>query len=344
VGAARPVGERHSVCFGRRAGALLQGAYLAAELSEDLADGGHLVRGTVFVECHAFLDKAAPAHLRSVGETRAVAALAAAGAQPRALPLLGMLVSADLTLAPDLLREALDRHAEAGAGLLRGVRSQQSWDPDSLINSSAPRSDHVCGEAFVRGARELLRRGLVLDLWLYHHQLRHVLSLAQQLPELSIVVDHLGGPLGIRAYGGASATSAVYEQWRRDTEALAQQCPNVRIKLGGVLMRQVGLGFDERPAPAGSREIADKIAPWIRHCLRVFGPSRCMFESNFPMDKVSASYGVLWNAFKRVAVEHGCSAAELQRLFAGTAVETYRLDVPEHLLRWPEAGGQCASL
>jgi L-fuconolactonase len=268
----RAVGERHTVCFGRRAGALLTGAYLAPELLEDLGEGGHLVRGTVFVECHAFLDKAAAAHLRSVGETRAVAALAAPGAQPRALPLLGMLVSADLALAPELLREALDRHAEAGAGLLRGVRAQVSWDPDPLINSAAPRADHVCSEAFVRGARELLRRGLVLDLWLYHHQLRHVLSLAQQLPQLTVVLDHVGGPLGIRAYGDPGAAAAVHKQWRLDTEALARQCPNVRVKLGGVLMSQAGLAFDERAAPAGSREIADKIAPWVQHCRRLPRP------------------------------------------------------------------------
>ena len=96
------------------------------------------------------------------------------------------------------------------------------------------------------------------------------------------------------------------------------------VKLGGLGMPRCGFGLHERPDPPTSEELAVTISPYIHWCIEQFGVERCMFESNFPVDKVSFSYGVMWNAFKRLT--KAFSAGERAALFHDNAVRVYRLD------------------
>ena len=140
--------------------------------------------------------------------------------------------------------------------------------------------------------------GLTFDAWLYHSQLPELLDLARAFPDINMVLDHMAGPLGIGPYAGE--TEQVFEQWQKDLAPLAE-CENVYIKLGGRAMTNAGFGWHKREKPPGSVELAQAMAPYFNACIDLFGPGRCMFESNFPVDRASCSYTVLWNAFKRAS-------------------------------------------
>jgi len=170
------------------------------------------------------------------------------------------------------------------------------------------------------GLRELASMVLSFDAWLYHPQIGDVAAMADAIPDLTIILDHVGGPLGIHSYAGRRAE--VFETWRRAIQDVALR-DNVVIKLGGLGMRIAGFDFHARERAPSSVDLAEAWRPYIEVCIEAFGPRRCMFESNFPVDSVSCSYGVMWNAFKRLA--GGASAAEKAALFAGTARRVYRL-------------------
>ncbi len=159
-----------------------------------------------------------------------------------------------------------------------------------------------------------------LDVWAYHTQLPHVIALAAAVPELTVVVDHVGGPLGIGPFAGKQAE--VFPEWKRRMQELAA-LPNVVVKVGGLTMYVSGFDFHRRPRPPGSEELAKTWRPYVETCIEAFGASRCMFESNFPVDKGSYSYGVFWNACKLMA--KGAGAKEKSDLFAGTANRFYKL-------------------
>jgi predicted TIM-barrel fold metal-dependent hydrolase len=116
--------------------------------------------------------------------------------------------------------------------------------------------------------------------------------------------------------------SEVFADWRRAIRQLAT-CPNVTVKLGGLAMLVAGFAFHERPIPPSSQELAEAWRPYMDACIEDFGASRCMFESNFPVDKAMCSYPVLWNAFKRIAAD--ASPAEKALLFHDVAARVYRL-------------------
>ena len=174
---------------------------------------------------------------------------------------------------------------------------------------------------FRAGFRRLADFGLVFEAWQFHPQLPELLDLARAFPDQPIVLDHVGGFLGIGPYEGKR--DQIYPSWAANIRDLAD-CPNVVVKLGGLAMSMCGFGFNKRDVPPGSAELAQAWAPYIETCIEAFGPERAMFESNFPMDKVSCSYATLWNAFKRLA--SGASAAEKAYLFRDTARAVYRLD------------------
>jgi predicted TIM-barrel fold metal-dependent hydrolase len=114
----------------------------------------------------------------------------------------------------------------------------------------------------------------------------------------------------------------MFQQWQADVSQLAR-CQNVVAKLGGLAMEINGWGWDGRDKPPSSDEIVATHRDYYRHTIDCFGPDRCMFESNFPMDKLSVSYGVLWNAFKKIAREF--SESEKDAMFRGTATRIYNL-------------------
>lgn len=297
--------------------------YEGDELLADLRSG-HDIRATVFLQCGERHHQHGPESLRPVGETeyvRGVAELLQARYQVETCQ--GIVGRADLTLGSEV-DAVLEAQIEAGAGRFRGIRhSVATIDDDAILSSQPgrPPAGLLLDAGYRAGAARLQSHGLSFDCWLYHTQLDDLASLANQLPDLPIVINHVGGPLGIGRWHGKR--DEVFAQWRQAMQKLAQY-PRVHVKLGGLGMRSIGYGYFDRPMPPSSTELAQDWAPWIDFCISTFGPRRCMFESNFPVDRCSTSYSVLWNAFKRMAA--GYSASEKADLFGRTAINFYRLD------------------
>jgi len=296
--------------------------YLLDELLADTRSG-HRIVATVFVECMSMYRTDGPVATRPVGETEfvnGIAAMSASGGYGPTRVAAGIVGFADLTLG-DRVGEVLDAHL-AASPRFRGVRHAAGWDVSSEVRNSHtnPPPGLLRNEAFRRGFGQLSRRRLTFDAWLYHPQIRELTDLARAFPDTTIVLDHFGGPLGVGPYAGRRAE--IFADWKRAIRELAE-CPNVVAKLGGLVMPVNGFGFHRQPRPPGSTELADATREWYLHAIDCFGVGRCMFESNFPVDRASCSYHVLWNSFKRIAAT--CSAAEKASLFHDTAARVYRL-------------------
>ncbi len=296
--------------------------YLLDELLADTGSG-HNVVSTVFVECASMYRSAGPESLRSLGETEfvnGVAAMAASGVYGPIRACAGIVSFADLTLGR-AVGEVLDAHL-AASPRFRGIRHAAGWDADEAVRNSHtnPPAGLLGRGDFREGFAELAPRGLSFDAWLYHPQIAELTDLARAFPDTTIIFDHFGGPLGIGPYAGQQ--DALFAQWRQDVTELAR-CPNVVAKLGGIVMAVNGFDFHKQAQPPGSEAIAAVTGRYHRHAIEAFGADRCMFESNFPVDKVSSSYAVLWNAFKRIAAD--ASPADKAALFHDTAHRVYRL-------------------
>ncbi len=301
-----------------------EGGYLLDELLADL-NSGHQVQATVFAQCGYAYRTEGPEALRPVGETERVTAIANE-AVARGVPqqvCAGIVGHADLTLG-DAVHDVLQAHIAAGDGRFRGVRHitarHDAFNASLLGRPSAGLHQHT---GFRRGLAQLQALGLSFDAWLYHTQIGELADLARSLPGLQIVLNHLGGPLGAGPYRGKR--NEVLTAWRDSLKTLAT-CPNVSVKLGGLAMAIGGFEFHKLTLPPGSEQLANAWAPYLHSAIDLFGPQRCMFESNFPVDKAMCSYAVLWNAFKRVAA--GASAADKAALFHDTAKRVYRLALP----------------
>lgn len=297
-------------------------------LDEILADAGsgHNVRATVFIECSAMWRPKGdgPDHMRVVGETEfvnGIAAMSASGRYGDCRVAAGIVSHADLGLG-GAVEEVLAAHDRAGNGRFRGVRHSISFDAAPEIHNShvgAP-PDLFRDAKFREGYRTLGRMGFSFEAWMYHPQLGELAALVEACPDTPVVLNHCGGPLGIGPYAGRR--DEVFKDWKAGVERVAK-AGNVHVKLGGVGMPINGFGFQTRPAPPSSEELATAWRPYIETCVEAFGPARAMFESNFPVDKASASYKTYWNAFKRLAA--GASAGEKADLFHDTAKRFYRL-------------------
>ncbi|MFT3965522.1 MAG: amidohydrolase family protein [Sphingobium sp.] len=299
--------------------------YLLDQLSADLADG-HDVIATVFVQAHYGYRADGPAHLAPVGETEKVARIAhEAKARGLHTEIASAIVAhADLLLG-DVVDEVLDAHMLAAPDRVRGIRHSVSRDerfPDGIVLRPAP-AGMLANPRYRAGLRRLETRALVYDAMLYHRQIPELTAVARAMPGLAIVLDHIGCIIGVGPYEGRAQDS--FRQWARDMGELAR-CPNVRVKIGGFGMIICGAKWHERPSPPTSLELAEAWRPYVESCIDLFGPDRCMFESNFPVDKAMYSYRTLWNAFKRLAA--GASDSEGTALFSGTAADTYRLALP----------------
>lgn len=298
-------------------------------LDEFLADigGGHNIVSTVFLECHAMYRAHGAPEMRVVGETEFVAGIAAMSASGGYGPTriaAGIVGYAELTLG-DAVAPVLEAHIAAGGGRFRGIRQGTCLDTSLDVRSyhTDPPPGMLGDAVFRRGFAHLARLGLSFDCWLYHPQIAELIDLARAFPEATIVLDHCGGPLGVGAHAGRQGE--VLEAWRRDIAELAT-CPNVVAKVGGTNMRINGFAWHERPAAPSSAELAEAGRPYYEHCLEHFGVDRCMFESNFPVEKISCAYTVVWNLAKRLAA--GFSADEKAKLFHDNAARVYRLDGP----------------
>ena len=296
--------------------------YLLDELLADTGSG-HNVVSTVFVECMSMYRAAGPEPLRPVGETEfvnGVAAMSASGGYGPTRVAAGIVSFADLTLG-ERVGEVLDAHM-AASPRFRGIRHAAGWDasPDVRNSHTNPPPGLMADARFRRGFAELARRGLSFEAWCYHPQIDEVTALARAFPGATIVLDHFGGPLGIGPYAGRRAE--IFAAWKASMRALGA-CPNVVAKLGGLVMPLNGFGFHRADRPATSSELVETTRDYYLHAIDSFGPTRAMFESNFPVDKASCSYAVLWNSFKRLTA--GFSAADKAALFHDTAARVYRV-------------------
>ncbi len=303
--------------------------YLLPDLLADLACG-HRVVATVFVECGARYRAGGPEALRPVGETefveREAAPTRAGEIAPGTRVAEGIVACADLTLGA-AVDAVLEAHREASPERLRGIRHSAAWDASPGIQGYRnPPPGTYLDPRFREGFARLAAHGLTFDAWQYHPQLAELADLARAFPETTIICNHAGAPLCLGPYGAIRERAVAH--WH-DAVAMLARCENVVIKLGGMGQPNPALGLDERPVPPTSEELAQAIAPYLRHVIDTFGPERCMFESNFPVDKRSYGYGVMWNAFKRVSAGYG--AAERAQMFYGTAARIYRLPLPERL-------------
>ena len=299
--------------------------YLLDELLADTGSG-HNVIATVFVQCGAFYRASGPDALKPVGETEfvnGVAAMSASGVYGAMRACAGIVGHADLGLG-DGVAAVLDAHIAAGNGRFRGIRHMMAHDPDPVVlGPLAHAAPDLTTDPNVRKAvGHFAARKLSPDLWVVEPQLPGAADLARAFPDVAMVVDHVGTPLGLGKYAGRRDER--FATWQASIRALAA-CPNVMMKLGGLAMPFVGfegMGPDVRPS---SSTLAELWRPYIETCIDAFGADRCMFESNFPVDRWGADYPTLWNAFKRITA--GASASEKAALYAGSATKFYRLEI-----------------
>jgi predicted TIM-barrel fold metal-dependent hydrolase len=295
--------------------------YLLDDLLADL-HSGHNVTATIFVQAYWSHRANGPEALRPVGETEHAVLMAQEAERKGARTRLaaGIVAYADLALGEAVV-PVLAAHVEAAQGRLRGIRNITGRDPHFIASISEPPAFGVMGsDAFRAGFAQLRKFNLSYDAWLYHPQLNELIDLARAFPDTPIVMNHLGGPLGVGPYRGKR--QEVFAKWHSSITELAA-CPNVYIKLGGQGMVLSGFDFNRRAAPPSSEELAAAWGPYVLAVIKACGVERCMFESNFPPDKNTASYVTIWNTFKRIAAS--ASADEKRALFHDTAARFYRL-------------------
>ncbi|TAJ74672.1 MAG: amidohydrolase [Phenylobacterium sp.] len=299
--------------------------YLLDELMADTGSG-HNVVATVFVECGAFYKAGASPAMAPVGETEfvnGVAAMSASGLYGDMRACAGIVGRADLLLG-DGVAPVLETHIKSGGGRFRGIRNSASFDADKDVLGPLNRVEAGLyrDTTFREGFRRLAPLGLSFDAWLLEPQLPDLIDLARAFPDTTIILDHVGTPLGRASYTGRLPER--FSGWKANIQELAKS-PNVVVKLGGLAMAFCNFPSFLAEPRAPSTQLAKEWGPYIETCIEAFGAERCMFESNFPVDMGSCSYATLWNAFKHVA--GGASAAEKTALFSGTATKVYRLEI-----------------
>lgn len=293
--------------------------YLLKELFQDIGRSHNIVR-TVFVESESARSQGTIQGLQPVAETKFTHEITSRDASRqygKTVVAAGIIGFADLRLGAEVA-PVLKAHL-AASDRFRGVRQLCSWDADSKIRSmSAP--GILKDSTFREGIACLRKHKLSFETFIYFHQLNEFIDLARAFPDITMIINHIGGPLGVGPY--ASKRSEVFREWKSKITELAE-CPNVFVKLGGLGMPECGFGWNDLAVPPNSTELVEGMAPYLLWCIEQFGAHRCMFESNFPVDRASYSYAVLWNAFKRIS--KGFSKTERAALFNGTAQKAYRL-------------------
>ncbi len=274
--------------------------YLPADHAKDCA--GLAVDTVVHVEA-GWMD---PGPLGPVGETRWVDALGFEAVGRR----VGAIV-AHAPLRSPRADEVLAAHV-AASPKVRGIRHMAAWHPHGGVFAWS-RLPHLYRDAdFLRGFERLAARRLRFDAWVYSHQLPDVTELARRFPQVPMVLDHLGTPVAAAGPyasvgAGADERERIRASWREDLARLAEH-ENVFAKISGLTMPVVGFGFHRRSQPPSAAELVDRLGPFVRHALDAFGVARCFFASNFPMDKASAPYARLFEAYAELARERGGGA------------------------------------
>ena len=295
--------------------------YLLEDLWADTGSG-HNVTNTVFIDCSQCYWNSTDQAINPVGETEFVKKIAdVSKTDPKQATISGIVGHVDMLLGFEAER-VLEKHLEIGQELFKGIRHAGGWDSHPNVRNS----HHNACEGlyllpnFLNGLQTLAKLGFVFEAWQYHHQIPQITELAKQNPDLVIILNHFSGPLGIGPYENKQAE--IFSQWQKDLKELSQH-ENVFAKLGGLAMPVNGFGFHIQDKPPTSDEFILKQKAYYETTLEYFTPARCMFESNFPVDKASISYSVLWNAFKKLATSY--SASEKDQLFYKTASKVYQI-------------------
>lgn len=300
-----------------------QSRYLLHEVLHDL-NTGHNIRSTVFLECGSMFRADGPEEMKPVGETefvQGIAAMSASGQYGETRVAAGIVGFADLRRGKDVA-PVLEAHLKASPDRFRGIRHSCSWHADKRIkrsHSGAPEG-LLLDPGYQEGCAMLKKYDLTFDIWLYHTQLGELAQLVRKCPDITVILNHIGGPLGVGPF--QNKRKEVFNDWKQSINSLAA-FPNVVVKLGGLAMPVNGFGWHTHERPPSSRELFEAQSPYYRHCIEKFGVRRCMFESNFPMDRLSCSYNILWNSFKRLTRDF--SASEKAALYHDNAVRVYRL-------------------
>ena len=296
--------------------------YLLDQLTDDLS-GGHNVTQTVFIECHSMYRARGPEEMRCIGETEFVQGLAAQSASGQygsTEVAAGIVGNANLMLG-DAVQPVLEAHQAASGNRFRGIRFSCGWDASPDVAPGSANTPGMLADSRLRAGFNILQgMGLSFDALVYHTQLDELADLAAAFPNAVIILNHIGRPLGVGPYAGRR--DEVFADWQKGISAVAEH-ENVVCKLGGFGNVISGYDWHRREAPPTSEDVAATIRPWLEFCIEKFGPQRCMFESNFPVDKNSYSYTVCWNAFKRITA--GYSDSEKAAMYQGTATRAYRI-------------------
>ncbi|WP_425409882.1 amidohydrolase family protein [Hyphococcus sp.] len=292
--------------------------YFLEEFLSDISNNN--VTSSVYVECQRQYNKDGPEQFAPVGETKFIDR-ETGSTQHQASPVqiaAGIVGFADLTLG-SRVAPVLESHL-AASDRFRGIRYATAHYPDPAVHSAHtnPNAFLMSDTTFREGFGLLERFELTFDAWVYFTQLLEIVDIAEAFPNIKIIVNHTGGVLGIGPFKDSHAD--IYPEWLRGMRQLSK-CENVFVKLGGLTMKMNGFQWHKRNAPPTSSILADVLSPYFIACIELFGSNRCMFESNFPIDRVSCSYTVLWNAMKRIT--SGASRDERSNLFRDTATRVY---------------------
>lgn len=302
-----------------------RGRYLIHELAEDV-NSGHNVIATVFIEAGSMYRADGPEAMKPVGEVEfvnGIAAMSASGKYGKTKLCAGIIGHADLMLG-DKVQPVLEALTAAGNGRFRGIRHGVTWDTGNAakFGRRQPPQHQVLDPVFRKGFAHLKPLGLSFESWQFHPQLPDTVDLLRAFPETNVILNHCGGLLGIAPHDGNR--EEVFAVWRNHMRELVQ-FPNLTVKVGGLGMTYCGWEFHLGEMPPSSEELATAWRPYVETCIELFGANRCMMESNFPVDKESTGYCVLWNALKRIT--QNCSAAEKSALYRDTAARVYRLAI-----------------
>ena len=318
-----PICDPHHHFWDKRTGR----AFPKYQLDELMADitSGHNVRSTVFIEARSMYAANLSPDDRPIGEVdyvQGIAAASASGIYGDSRAAASIIGHANLNLG-EKVRPLLERLALA-SDRFKGIRHSVTWDPHPEVENTAlhKRESQLVSKDFQAGAKVLSDMGMSFEAWLYFHQLPELLEFAKAVPDLKIILNHIGGLVMDGPY--SDKKDEVISIWREGIASVAE-CPNVVVKLGGIGMPRTGFDWHERKVPIDSKELADSIAPFFDYCIEHFGTDRSMFESNFPVDKVSFSYPVLYNAFKRYSKEF--SGSERAAMFHDNAVDVYKISI-----------------
>ena len=320
-----PICDPHHHLWDKRTERAPYHRYLLDELLEDTGSG-HNVRSTVFVEAESMFRASGPDEFRSVGEVEFVqgtAAASASGIYGDIRAAAGIVGSANLNLGEGV-RPVLEALKTASPNRIRGIRHRLTWDPHGPfpgVTSQASAQGQMNDNKFREGAKVLAEMGLSLEGWMYFHQLTELAEFAKSVPDLNIILNHIGGLLRIGPYEGKD--DETIPAWKEGIAAVAE-APNIVVKLGGLGMPIMGFDWHLREVPIGSEELAEEMTPFLSYCIEQFGTDRSMFESNFPVDKISFSYHVMFNAFK--IFSSGYTDQERSALFYDNAVRVYKVD------------------